>query len=126
MGIQETKDIGMRLVAFCRENKDREALETLYADHATSIEAVEMSGGGPREFKGLDQIRGKHDWWEKTMEVHEFSVHGPYYHGEDRFGVIFDVDASNRESGERSAMRELGIYTVADGKIVSEEFFYEV
>ena len=44
--------------------------------------------------------------------------------GEDRFALIFDMDVTNRETGQRMQMREVGLYTVADGKIVREEFFY--
>ena len=58
------------------------------------------------------------------MEVHSSSVDGPYLYGDDRFGVIFEFDATNKESSERMAMKELAIYTIAEGKIISEEFFY--
>ena len=46
-------------------------------------------------------------------------------HGDDRFAVIFGFDVSNRQSGERTQMQEVAVYTVNDnGKIVREEFFY--
>ena len=34
------------------------------------------------------------------------------------------MDAEEKASGNRHKMKELGIYTVAGGKIVKEEFFY--
>ena len=81
-------------------------------------------GEAGRETQGLAGIRGKHDWWYGAHEVHAVSAEGPFLFGEDRFSLIFDMDVTNRESGERSQMREVGVYTVQDGKIVREEFFY--
>ena len=28
----------------------------------------------PAEMRGIDQVRGKTDWWEKNMEVHSAKV----------------------------------------------------
>ena len=49
---------------------------------------------------------------------------GPFPHGNDRFCVMFDYDVTNKPSGQRFQMEEVGLYTVADGKISKEEFFY--
>ncbi len=87
-----------------------------------SVEA--MAPAGPRETVGVEGIRGKHEWWEKTFTVHEAKVEGPFLHGADRFAVIFGIDAENRETGERNRMREVAVYHVSDGRIVREEFFY--
>ena len=38
--------------------------------------------------------------------------------------MIFGMDVENRETGERSQMREVAVYTVAGGRIVREAFFY--
>ncbi len=118
----ETREIAAELVAGCREGREVENLQTLYAPDAVSVEA--MSPTGDRETKGLDGIRGKHAWWEQTFTVHDAQVEGPFLHGEDRFAVIFEMDAENRETGERSRMREVAVYHVAGGRIVREEFFY--
>jgi ketosteroid isomerase-like protein len=57
------------------------------------------------------------------MEVHSAEVEGPFLHGDDRFAVIFDIDATDKASGQRMPMREVAVYHVADGRIVREEFF---
>lgn len=113
------------LVEHCRNNTEAEGLKSLYAPDAVSIEAIEMPGTGSREIQGVEGIQGKHDWWNATFEVHGGSVGDPMFHGDDRFSVIFEIDTTNKESGERSQMSEVGIYTVNDaGKITKEEFFY--
>lgn len=119
----DLKDIAEALVAGCRNGRETENLDKLYAPDAVSVEATDMSGHG-RSTVGLDEIRGKHRWWHETFEVHEASVDGPFLHSPDRFAVIFEVDATMKASGERSRMREVALYTVSEGRIVREEFFY--
>lgn len=118
----QTKEIAAELVAGCREGREAENLRKLYADDAVSVEAADFGDG--REVKGVDAIQGKHDWWNATFEVQDASTSDPMMHGDDRFAVIFDVKARNRETGQVDDMREVGLYHVADGKIVREEFFY--
>ncbi|GGH29906.1 Ketosteroid isomerase-related protein [Cribrihabitans marinus] len=116
------KDIAEELVAGCRENRARANLDKLYAPDAVSVEASDQ--GMPRETRGLDGIKGKHDWWENAMEVSGGDVSDPMLHGEDRFAVIFEVKGREKESGKDFEMKEVAVYHVADGKIVREEFFY--
>jgi ketosteroid isomerase-like protein len=118
------QEIGDRLVALCRANDEATALHELYHPDAVSVEAMTMPGMDSREMVGVDAIKGKHAWWESAMEVHSANVDGPYPHGDDRFGIIFEIDATDKSTGERQAMKEIAIYHVADGKIVREEFFY--
>ncbi|MFQ6549046.1 SnoaL-like domain-containing protein [Aestuariibius sp. 2305UL40-4] len=120
MGIME---IGNELVKGCREGREMENLDRLYAADAVSVEAADMQGMG-REAPGLEAIRGKHQWWESNFEVIEPRVEGPYPHGEDRFAVMFGGKFRNKESGEISDMNEIAVYHVKNDKIVREEFFY--
>lgn len=117
------QDVARELVAGCREGRETENLDKLYAPDAVSVEAVDMGGQG-RETQGRDAIRGKHEWWESNFEVLEGDVSDPMPHGDDRFAVIFEVKTRNRESGEIQQMKEVGVYHVADDRIVREEFFY--
>jgi ketosteroid isomerase-like protein len=115
-------EIAKELVAGCREHREKQNLHKLYAADAVSVEAIDMGSG--REVVGIEGILGKHAWWESATEVHGGSVEGPFLHGDDRFSVIFEMDTTNKETGQRSQMREVAVYHVANGKIVREEFFY--
>ena len=115
-------EVANALIGHCRNHTEEKGLNELYADDAVSVEAVDMGDG--REAKGRDAIKAKHDWWNNAFEVHSDSVEGPFAHGENRFGAIFELDATNKETGERSQMKEFAVYTVDNGKIVREEFFY--
>ena len=119
----DLKDIAAALVDGCRTGREGENLDKLYAPDAVSVEAADFSGDG-RETAGLDRIKAKHDWWNANYDVHEATAEGPFLHGSDRFAVIFGIDATLKSTGERTRMREVGVYHVADGRIVREEFYY--
>lgn len=120
MTLQEIADA---LTAHCKAGTEADALAALYAPDAVSVEATAFDGGD-RETVGIDGIEGKHAWWAENFEVHGGSVDGPFLHGPDRFALIFEIDATHKASGQRSAMKEIGLYTTRDGKICREEFFY--
>ena len=119
MTLQESAD---ELVAGCREGRSRANLDRLYAADAVSVEptATDM----PREARGLDAIKAKHDWWETAMEHLGGEVSDPMPHGGDRFAVIFELRAREKASGQEFSMKEVAVYHVADNKIAREEFFY--
>lgn len=118
----DLKTMADTLVEACRTQGEADLLTNHYHPDAVSVEAADFSGMG-RETQGLDGIRGKHAWWEENFEFHGGEVGGPFLHGDDKFAVTFTMDATHKASGERTAMTEVAIYTVADGKIVREEFF---
>lgn len=120
----EAKTIAEELVAGCREGREKENLEKLYAEDAVSVEAVPNPETGSAVTEGLEGLRGKHAWWDENFIVHSASVDGPFMHGDDRFGVIFEMDAEEKATKNRHKMKELAVYHVKDGKITREEFFY--
>ncbi|MEO1066631.1 MAG: nuclear transport factor 2 family protein [Pseudomonadota bacterium] len=126
MSLEDLKSVATRLVEYCNAGNEAEGLSTLYAPDAVSCEAFPMPGQNTSECVGVEAIRGKHAWWDSAMEVHSSSITGPFYHGADRFALIYEIDVTERAKQERSQMKEVGIYTVADGKIVREEFFYDM
>ena len=115
-----TEEVAKRLVELCRNSEWRKALDELYSNDIVSVEAHEMENM-PAEMRGIDQVRGKTDWWEKNMEVHSAKVSGPFV-ARDTFVVQFDIDVTDKGSNKRIQMSEAGIYTVKDGKVAREEF----
>jgi ketosteroid isomerase-like protein len=119
---QDTLAVGKKLVDFCKQNKVVDAIKTLYADNIESQEAAE-SPGMPAHSSGIENALKKNKQWEETMEVHSATVDGPFPLG-DRFAVHFKYDATDKKTQKKWAMEEVGVYTVQNGKIVKEEFFY--
>ena len=115
-----TEDVAMRLVELCKGKDWKKAIDDLYAKDIVSVEPRAMENM-PAEMRGLDQVRGKTDWWEKNFEVHSAKVGGPFV-ARDTFVVQFDIDVTEKASKKRMQMSEVGIYTVKDSKVAREEF----
>jgi len=115
-----TEEVATKLVKFCRKGEWMKAIDELYGKDIVSVEPRAMENM-PAEMRGIDQVRGKTDWWEKNMEVHSAKVGGPFV-ARDTFVVWFDVDVTDKASKKRMQMSEVGIYTVKDGKVSREEF----
>jgi hypothetical protein len=115
-----TEEVAQKVVELVRKQAWHEALDTLYDKNIVSVEASGMSGESP-EKRGVDQVRGKIDWWLNAMEVHSFKANGPFV-AHDRFVVQYDADVTDKNSKKRRQLSEVGVYTVKNGKIVREEF----
>jgi len=117
-----TLDVAKRYVELVKEHKNAEILTELFAPDAVSVEAG-APPGQERTARGVDAIRGKSKWWNETHIVHSGAVDGPFPH-DDRFAVKFSFDVTFKPENRRFTMNEVGLFTVKDGKIVKEEFFY--
>ena len=125
----DTLAIGKQLADMCNQGKNMDAINALYGDDIVSIEAVDSgSADMPQTMTGKDAVLGKNQWWCENHEVHSGKVTGPFPHG-DKFILLMDYDITPKcgpMSGQRMQMQEAGLYTVNDGKIVKEEFFYDM
>lgn len=115
-----TKDIADAFTALCKAGKFDEAGEIYWSADVVSLEATP---GDMQRAEGVDAVRGKGEWWAANHEIRGFEAEGPYLNG-DAFAVIFRMDVTFKPSGERSKMDEVAVYTVKDGKIVEERFYY--
>jgi ketosteroid isomerase-like protein len=117
-----TSAVAEELVAFCRAGRNMDAINTLYSPDIVSVEST-GSEQMPREMKGIDAIRQKNTWWIENNEVHSTEVEGPFV-GDGKFAVRYGFDATFKPTGKREFLEEMALYTVKDGKIVREQFFY--
>lgn len=117
-----TQEIADKLVALCREGKNREAIADLYADNIVSYEP---KGSHMEYTEGKEAVKAKTDYWyESVQEVHSAEVSDPVVAG-DHFSVSMKMDVTYKEGG-RMMMQEVAVYEVKDGKIISEQFFYNM
>src|SRR5436305_4747526 len=106
-------EVGQKLVDFCKQNKNVEAVNTLYAPDVVSLELMDHPGM-PRRMEGIDAIRKKNQWWVDNHVIHGTAVEGPFPHG-DRFIVVFKMDVTSKAgpmAGKRMQVAEAGLYTV--------------
>jgi ketosteroid isomerase-like protein len=118
----DTLQVGKKLVEFCKHGDNIKAIDELYSPEIESQEPMAMPGM-PERMQGIEAIRTKNKEWNNTMEVHSTQVEGPFPLGE-RFAVHFKYDATEKKTNKRMTIEEVGLYTVRDGKIAKEEFFY--
>src|SRR5687768_9629597 len=111
--MNSTLDVGKKLVSLCREGKNLEAVNTLYADNVVSIDA-HGDEHMPARMQGIDAVRGKNRWFFDNHDIHSTTADGPYPHG-DRFIVRFTMDITAKTgpmAGRRMKAEEAGLYTV--------------
>lgn len=119
-----TQEVANKLVELCRHGKFDEATEQFYSPDIVSIEAGAPPGMS-RESKGIEAIRAKGQWWAENHEVHSVKVEGPLV-TPSHFAVTFKLDITFKPQAKRFTMEEIAIYKVENGKIVYEEFFYNM
>jgi len=114
------REIAEAFAALCREGRFAEAGERFWSDDIVSIEA---SPGEMAHLEGREAVKAKTAWWEANHEVHGFETRGPYLNGA-QFALHFTIDVTPKMTGERTRQDEIAVYTVKDGKVVEERFFY--
>ena len=121
------KQVGKQLVAMCQQGRFLDALAELYSPQIVSVEA-HGDATMPAVLEGIEAVRGKGEWWVANHEIHAFAAPGPFPNG-DRFAVIFRMEVTptvGPMAGQRMSMEEVALYTTAGGKIVREEFYYDM
>jgi hypothetical protein len=117
----EIKQIAERLVAHCKKGQWAAAQQELYADDAVSIEPY-ATPEFEKETKGLKAIIEKGKKFDNMVEtMHSLSVSEPIL-ADKVFAFTMHMDADFKGGG-RMAFTELCVYTVKDGKVISEQFF---
>ena len=116
-------EIANGLVDLCRQRKNMEAIDKYYSDAIVSIESM-SAPGMPAEMKGIEAIRGKNKWFFDNNEINGEEVNGPFV-GENQFAVEYKMDVTQKASGKKVRMEEMALYTVENGKIVREHFYYK-
>lgn len=117
-----TSELAAKFVAMCKEGKNFDVMQQLYADNIVSVEA-ERRKTGSFETAGKAAVIQKSVEWAGAHEIHGATVEGPFLLV-DKFAVVFEFEVTPKATGQRVKDREIAVYTVANGLIVREEFFY--
>lgn len=115
-------EIGTELVALCRQGKNMDAIAKFYSPDIESVEPFAHPQIGQVQ-KGIEAIKAKNQWWLDSHQVHKVEVNGPFCNG-DQFIVHFTYEVTPKQTGTRMTMSEMGLYTVQNGKITKDMFFY--
>jgi ketosteroid isomerase-like protein len=121
MIMPSTKDIANEFAALCKQGQFDQAGEKYWAENCVSLEPME---GMMARAEGIEALRAKGEWWSGAHEIHNVEVGEPHVNG-DQFMLRFNMDVTNKESGQRMQIDENALYTVDNGKIIEERFFYD-
>ncbi len=117
-----TKEIATRLADLCRKGEFETVYKELYAPDCVSIEP---KGSQMEVCNGLEEMAAKGKAWNESMEKFHGSTVGEPIVAGDHFSMTMTMDATFKGIG-REKMNELCVYEVKDGKIVKEQFFYNM
>ncbi len=120
-----TNEVAQKWADMCREGKNLDCVNELYAENVVSRE---MPGGPNPEWEvvsGKQNVWNKNkQWLDNVEDFHSGDISDPVVAG-NHFTVKMDFDCTFKEGG-RQQMEELCVFEVKDGKIASEQFFYEM
>ena len=99
------------------------AAEKYWAIDIVSIEPEDTTEHAPAIVAGFDAARKKLTGWLGHSAMEDISIDGPFITG-NRFALFIDMLIKRRATGQREPFSEIAIYTVRDGKIIEERYFY--
>ncbi|MEO5572673.1 MAG: nuclear transport factor 2 family protein [Bacteroidia bacterium] len=115
-------EVANRLVELCRQGKNMDAIKELYADN---IESIEPIGSRHPHTEGKANVMTKQtEFFSMVEEVHSSEVSNPSV-AANYFTLTMKMDMTLKGRG-RMAMDEVCVYKVLDGKIVHEQFIFDV
>ena len=117
---QNTKEVANRLVELCSNGKFNEAQDELFADNAVSIEPEHTM---QPVAEGLESVKKKGQEFQSAIDENHGGYVGEPIVAGNHFAITMGMDVTMKD-GSRMKMDEVAVYKVADGKIVSEQFFY--
>ena len=116
-----TKEIAVRLKELCSQGQFEMVFNELFSPDAVSIEPY-SANGFDKETKGIDAIKAKGVLWNSMVEEQfGFSISEPVV-ADNSFALAMGIDVKMK-GRDRHNMKEICLYKVKDGKIISEEFF---
>jgi hypothetical protein len=118
-----TKEIANRLAAKIRTHEDATIYEELFAPDARNVEGMVMSPERPQITVGLEAMNAKGQQWYDTFKIISNEITDPLVN-DNQFILQMTITTKNRHTGEIKTESEYILYTVEEGKIVEERFFY--
>lgn len=114
-------EVGRQLVEMFNSRTDEHKIwQAIFAKDWDSVEGE----GTNLVFEGRRAVLAKNEQWSAANAIITQKAEGPFC-GSTGFVVRYSIELQDRASGARQTMEEMAFYTVKNGKIVREEFFYD-
>jgi hypothetical protein len=118
------QDVARDFTFMLRQGQFVAAGDLYWAEAVTSLEPSDLSAGIPAFVSGIDAARGKAQFRFGEGRIDDLGIDGPFVTG-DQFALFLDMLITDPVTGTVHPFTEIAIFTVRDGRIIEERFFYD-
>jgi len=118
------QDVARDFTAMLRLGQFEAAGDRYWADAVASVEPADLPTGIPAFVSGIEAARDKARFRFGTGRIDDLGIDGPFVTG-DQFALFLDMLITDPASGSAQPFTEIAIFTVRDGRIIEERFFYD-
>ena len=111
--------VARQLVDLCNQGENFDVMRTMYHD---DIVSVEPDG---QETAGKAAVIEKSERWAEANTIHGETVLGPFFQGTDQFATQSTWEVTRKDTGERTTLKEITVYTVKNDLITREAFYFD-
>lgn len=117
-------DVARDFTDMLRQGHFLAARERFWAEDVRSIEPHDLPDGIAAEVSGIEAARAKTARWLASRHIHDLSIDGPFVTG-SQFALFLDMMIGGQLSEAAQPFTEIAIFTVRDGRISEERYFYD-
>jgi hypothetical protein len=125
--MQSLAEIASDYAALMAAGKTLTAAERYWASDIVALEPAKSGSNDPAVATGKPAALARLKRWLDDNAMSEVLIDGPFITG-DQFALFIDMEitrlTNGRATGKREPFSEIATYTVRDGQIVEERFFY--
>jgi hypothetical protein len=118
------QDVAQDFTDMLRQGRFVAARERFWASDVRSIEPRDLPDGIAAEVSGIEAARAKTVRWFGSRHIHDLSIDGPFVTG-NQFALFLDMMIAGRPSEADQPFTEIAVFTVRDGQISEERYFYD-
>ena len=117
-------DVARNFTFMLRQGPFVAASERFWAIDVRSLEPHDLPDGIKAEVSGIEAARAKTVRWFGSRNVRVVSIDGPFVTG-NQFALFLDMMVTGYPSGTYQPFTEIAVFTVRDGRISEERYFYD-
>ena len=117
-------DVARDFTAMLRLGKFEAAGEKFWASDVLSAEPSALSRDIPALVSGIEAARRKIRARFAESRIDDLGIDGPFVTG-DQFALFLDMLITDPTTSKTQPFTEIAIFTVRDGRIIEERFFYD-
>lgn len=117
-------DIAKEYAAMLAAGEALAAAQRFWAEDITCLAPDQQPSSQPVLATGKAAALARLALWLDSNAAGDVLIDGPFVTG-DQFALFIDMEITRRATGARQPFSEIATYTVRDGQIIEERFFYD-